>query len=561
MKRGNNADNGYEVYAQQWADLTDESGDYGVTVMNDSKYGWDKPDNNTLRLTLFHNPQTTNRYTYQSQQDWGHHAFTYSLVPHAGELDKAVVNRKAEQLNQRVKGFATVAHPGELGKMFSLASADNGNISIKALKKAETSDEYVVRVYETGGKASQTAEIVFAAPILSASEADGSEKTIGPAAFSGNKLSVSVGTNGVKTYKVKLAGKDVAAGKHMQLPLDFDKRAFSWNGFTSDGNFHAGYSYAAELLPDSLKVGNVPFRIENKELLNGMMCEGDTLRLPSGHNFNRLYLLAAAATDGAPVDVEVRAGKSSTSLSIPSYTGFIGQWGHDDHTTGYLTDAEIAYVGTHRHNPQGDCPYEFTYMFCFPVDIPANATEIILPANPDVILFAATATTEVYPDVVAATELFRTSNKGNLTAPVVIDNFENILRPEQIIGCSGFVNDQESPARLVDGDEKTKWCDISSATSYVDFDLGEETEFSSWRVVNAGDENQEYITSACLLQARNTTDEEWRTIGHFTGNKSNIVKKQFHHPQRARYIRLNVVHPVQAADGVGTRIFEFGISR
>lgn len=562
VKRGNNTQTAYEVYAQQWADLTDSSDSYGVTVMNDSKYGWDKPDNNTIRLTLLHTPQTNGGYAYQDRQDMGHHTFTYSLMPHAGALAKAETNRNAEQLNQRVKGFATTAHPGELGKQFSLASADNGNISIKALKKAESSDEYVVRIYETGGKERQNAKITFAAPILAASEADGTEKTIGNADFSGNTLNVAVGPNSVKTYKIKLDRKAVAPGNHLPMALDFDKRAFTWNGFASDGDFHAGYSYAAELVPDVLKVGNVPFTLENKEMLNGMMCQGDTLRLPAGHNFNRLYLLAAAATDGAPVDGEIRAGKSVTPLTVPSYTGFVGQWGHDGHTTGYLTDAEIAYVGTHRHSAEGDNPYEFTYMFCFPVDIPAKATEIILPDNPDIVLFAATATTEERPAATAATQLFRTANKGNLTTPVSTDGgFTNLLRPEQIIGWSGFVNEKEHPRGLVDGDETTKWCDTSSVPSYVDFDLGEVTEFNSWRVVNAASESPAYVTSSCLLQGRNTPQEEWRTLGHFTGNKRNVVHKRFENPQSARYIRLNVVHPVQEPDGGVARIYEFGISK
>ena len=54
VQRGNNTLTAYEVYAQYWADLTDNTGKYGVSIMNDSKYGWDKPDNNTLRLTLLH---------------------------------------------------------------------------------------------------------------------------------------------------------------------------------------------------------------------------------------------------------------------------------------------------------------------------------------------------------------------------------------------------------------------------------------------------------------------------------------------------------------------------
>ena len=37
VKRGNNTQTAYEVYAQYWADLTDANGSYGVSVLNDSK--------------------------------------------------------------------------------------------------------------------------------------------------------------------------------------------------------------------------------------------------------------------------------------------------------------------------------------------------------------------------------------------------------------------------------------------------------------------------------------------------------------------------------------------
>ena len=49
VKRGNNTDIAYEVYAQYWADLTNQDNSYGVSILNDSKYGWDKPNNHTLR--------------------------------------------------------------------------------------------------------------------------------------------------------------------------------------------------------------------------------------------------------------------------------------------------------------------------------------------------------------------------------------------------------------------------------------------------------------------------------------------------------------------------------
>ena len=59
--------------AQQWADLTSSNGTYGVTIMNDCKYGWDKPNNNTLRLTIFHTPAVGGSFTYQATNSFGTH--------------------------------------------------------------------------------------------------------------------------------------------------------------------------------------------------------------------------------------------------------------------------------------------------------------------------------------------------------------------------------------------------------------------------------------------------------------------------------------------------------
>lgn len=120
--------------------------------------------------------------------------------------------------------------------------------------------------------------------------------------------------------------------------------------------------------------------------MNGMLCSGNTLQLPAGHSYNRLYILAAAATAEEDVRGVFQAGKNLQEIVVPSYTGFIGQWGHTGHTQGYLKDAEVAYVGTHRHSAEGDHAYEFTYMFKFAIDIPAKATEVILPDNKDIVI-------------------------------------------------------------------------------------------------------------------------------------------------------------------------------
>lgn len=558
VQRGNNILTAYEVYAQYWADLTEANGSYGVSIMNDSKYGWDKPDNNTLRLTLLHTPKTKRNYAYQDRQDFGRHIFTYSLVGHAGALDVVQTRENAELLNQRIKAFATGKHRGELGKSYSLASSDNRNVLIKALKKAESSDEYVVRVYEAAGKRAQKASIVFADDLVAAVEADGTEKTIGKAAFSGNRLEVSVNPNSIKTYKVRFASNKKVQTVAESLPLAYDKKCFSWNEFKAAADFESGYSYAAELIPAEMNVHGVPFKLETREELNGMACKGNVLKLPVNHAYNRLYILAAAASD-KDVKGIFRAGKSAQEIIVPSYTGFIGQWGHTGHTEGYLKDAEVAYVGTHRHSGEGDQPYEFTYMFKLAIDLPEKATEVVLPDNKDIVIFAATLTDVAAAPVCPVSELFRTANKCNDYQVESSVQRVNILKQDMVMGYSSYVNEKEKPAFMVDGDENTKWCAIAEMPHYVDFDLGSERSVNGWKLLNAAGENHSYVTSTCFLQGKSDKNGEWRTLDYVSGNSKNVLNRTLDKSENVRYLRLLVTQPMQSSTGKDARIYEMEV--
>ena len=558
VQRGNNILTAYEVYAQYWADLTDANGSYGVSIMNDSKYGWDKPDNNTLRLTLLHTPKTKKNYAYQDRQDFGHHTFTYSLVGHVGALDVVQTRENAELLNQRIKAFVVGKHCGELGKSYSLAFSDNRNVLIKALKKAESSDEYVVRVYEAAGKRAQKASIVFADDLVAAVEADGTEKTIGKAAFSGNRLEVSVNPNSIKTYKVRFASNKKVQTVAESLPLAYDKKCFSWNEFKAAADFESGYSYAAELIPAEMNVHGVPFKLETREELNGMACKGNVLKLPVNHAYNRLYILAAAASD-KDVKGIFRAGKSAQEIIVPSYTGFIGQWGHTGHTEGYLKDAEVAYVGTHRHSGEGDQPYEFTYMFKLAIDLPEKATEVVLPDNKDIVIFAATLTDVAAAPVCPVSELFRTANKCNDYQVESSVQRVNILKQDMVMGYSSYVNEKEKPAFMVDGDENTKWCAIAEMPHYVDFDLGSERSVNGWKLLNAAGENHSYVTSTCFLQGKSDKNGEWRTLDYVSGNSKNVLNRTLDKSENVRYLRLLVTQPMQSSTGKDARIYEMEV--
>ncbi len=562
IKRGNNTKTAYEVYAQYWADLTDQDEHYGVSILSDSKYGWDKPDNNTLRLTLLHTPATDKNYVYQNRQDYGYHCFTYSLIGHVGNQNKVSTIKKAELLNQKLKAFHTDKHKGTLGREFSFVTSDNQNVIIKALKKAENSDEYIVRIYEVGGEKAQRATLSFVGDIISANEADGTEKTIGEADFANNELSVNIKPYSVKTFKIRLkpSGQPTYHVQYANLPLAYNLKCSSFNEFRGEADFESGYSYAAELLPASLTVNQIPFQLGEKDAANGMICKGDTIDLPLGRKYNRLYFIAASMD--RDYLATFHCGRNKTELMIPSYSEFIGQWGHTGHTKGYLKNAEIAYVGTHRHTPDGDQAYEFTYMFKFGIDIPEGATHFILPENNKIVLFAATLVQEEQKEVIRASELFHTAIKEMDIAAAQSTEItleENYLKEAKVIAYSGYISDREKPEFMIDGDVSTKWCDISQTPNYVDFDLGETKKINGWKLLNAGQENHSYITSSCFLLGKNTLNEEWRTLDSVDGNRRNTISREINTSSEVRYIRLLITRPSQSIGGKDTRIYEFEV--
>ncbi len=120
IERGNNDERKFEVPSHQWFDLTDRSGSFGVTILSDCKYGSDKPDDKTLRLTLLRTPGIGPRagYADQATQDWGRHEFVYGLAAHGGDWRRDRTDWQAQRLNQPLIAFESTKHPGRFRKNF-----------------------------------------------------------------------------------------------------------------------------------------------------------------------------------------------------------------------------------------------------------------------------------------------------------------------------------------------------------------------------------------------------------------------------------------------------------
>ena len=560
VARGNNTDIEYEVHAQQWADLTAKDGSYGISIMNNSKYGWDKPNDNTLRLTLLHTPKTRGGYAYQNKQDFGRHTFTYSIMGHQGDYRVGETVRKAEILNQPLYAFMAPAHTGTLGKSFSFISSDNENVILKAVKQAEKSDEIVVRFYETTGKSAQKANIAFAAEIASAQEINGVEDVKGAASFSGNKLSFEIKPYSMKSFKLKLKApaQKAAPVEQVAIALPFNTKTSSYNAFRTDANFDGkGNSFASELLPQEIDFKGINFQLGQPDAPNGIKSRRDTIDLPAG-NYNRLYLLAASTQHDLMETFTV--DNKEYPVMIPSYTGFVGQWGHTDHTVGYLKNADIAYAGTHKHNmiQNRDVPYEFTYMFSIALDIPANSKKLFLPDNPRVVVFAATVAQDVNNAVVPATDLM----KVNLLLKNADDEGfarKNLVAGKTVVDRSGEINRRESAEQALDDNITTKWCDVSDVRpKFIAVDMEKTEEIHGWYVFHAGLENLDWIAKEYSLQVKLNEGDEWQTVDTVYDNTALETERLLKTPVKTRFVRLLVTKPDQS-EGNTVRIYEFSV--
>ncbi|MCM1110375.1 MAG: discoidin domain-containing protein [Clostridium sp.] len=123
----------------------------------------------------------------------------------------------------------------------------------------------------------------------------------------------------------------------------------------------------------------------------------------------------------------------------------------------------------------------------------------------------------------------------------------------------GFVNRNESPQKIADGDESTKWCDVTGVPSTIDFDLGKPTSLVGWRMVNAAVEEFGYVTAEATLLGRKLEEEEWKPIDTLAANRRNIVKRIFDPTDPVRYVLLMVTQPTQHPSAKEPRIYELEI--
>jgi alpha-mannosidase len=176
----------FETVGHQWADLSEP--DYGVSLLNDSKYGYDIKEN-TMRITLL-----KSAIHPDPQADQGEHSFVYSLYPHIGDWRKAKTVEKAWDLNDPV-----LAVEGNWGQEESFLEMNSDHVWIDAVKPAYDGNGIIIRIHEYEGRRGKVS-INLHKDITSWVETNLMEEPIGKEAES--PIDVEIKPYEIKTFRV-----------------------------------------------------------------------------------------------------------------------------------------------------------------------------------------------------------------------------------------------------------------------------------------------------------------------------------------------------------------------
>jgi alpha-mannosidase len=147
----------FEVPGHRWADLSEP--EFGISLLTDCKYGY-SAHLNVLGVTLLRSPIYPDPYA-----DEGEHEFSYALFPHPGDWRNGTV-RAAQDLNEPLRVVAAVSNTGQTASLSWRLSG--GNLELACLKKAEDSDELILRLYEPHGNRGVASLEVLGLPLHAA---------------------------------------------------------------------------------------------------------------------------------------------------------------------------------------------------------------------------------------------------------------------------------------------------------------------------------------------------------------------------------------------------------
>ncbi|MBR5519251.1 MAG: alpha-mannosidase [Clostridia bacterium] len=184
----------FEVSAHRWIDLSE--GGYGVSLLNDCKYGHDI-HGSTMSTTLLRSPNCPDKHS-----DQGEHEFTYSYYPHIGVWQDGGTVQAALTLNQPVIGRVACAHSGTFPTENSFLSTNLDSMIIDAFKPAQDGDGWILRMYEAESRRGDVT-VTVNLPFARVTECNLMEVDETELAVDGNTFTFAVKPFEVRTFRIR----------------------------------------------------------------------------------------------------------------------------------------------------------------------------------------------------------------------------------------------------------------------------------------------------------------------------------------------------------------------
>ena len=280
--------------------------------------------------------------------------------------------------------FVAEGHSGELGDMYSAVKINTDKVRISAVKKAQESDDVIVRVCEYTGEEYNGTELEFPFEVEEAFEVRGDEKVIGSVPTDGKKLVFDMGANEIRSFalKIKKAEADI---NQKEVTLPYNAVAVTDNKTRNKSTLKNGISIPRELMPEKILTSGVIYKLPQGDM-NGLICDGQTLRLDDGYSAVSLLITSL----GDDKDIVFTVGERNVSVKVQNCFEAIGQWDlMRSKVMGYIKPQPQLLSFSHSHNKDGDMIAKQFYLFG--AEIPLDGVNsIVLPKDDNILILSAT---------------------------------------------------------------------------------------------------------------------------------------------------------------------------
>ena len=317
-----------------------------MAVLSDSKSGWDHPNPWTLRLTGVYSPQAGHRGA-ANLLDFGRNTFDFGLYPHRGDRNQASGGRYADAcgagacFGQRLAAFWPGPHRGG-PKQLRFGGMGEGMI-LRALKKSEDADAWVLRVQEADGLPIADGVISLGAGITAFEEIYASEEPreiVNYAHIKEGKLHIALNPFEIRSFKLQV--KQMAS---QMLPMHIENCQLS--------------TVICQLLGTDVA-----------------LCEGQSITLPAGQDSH----MAIASLEG-DVEAEFKVDGKAYNRTVFSAREAVGAGDLPGlGAGGYVKEAWPVREFTHLYDEDGKVligAYARFYDAALP--LPGKRCELTLP--------------------------------------------------------------------------------------------------------------------------------------------------------------------------------------